>query len=114
MKKVILAVSAISILALTANAKVKCVNYAEKKAAEYLNMSLCEFRQDSSLLFTCKSKANPNMETIQFGDGRGFIGVELEVIKGKCIVKEIYTGQDDQDFSEEDFQESCLPELIVI
>ena len=97
-------------LSINLQAAVLCVDFAEKKAAEYAGMSLEDFKNDNSLIFTCKHRANPNLETIQFGDGSGLVGLEIEVVHAECVVKDIYSGQDDQDFSEDDFNKMCLPE----
>lgn len=92
------------------SASLQCVDFAEVKSAENSEMSLNEFREMNSLIFTCKHKDNPKRETIQFGDGSGLISVEVEIKNETCIVLDISFGQDDQDFTDEDFEVSCLEE----
>ncbi len=91
-----------------AETKFQCLNFAEKKAAKHLEVSLTEFREENSLIWSCKLKADPNSEEIQFGDGRGLVGVSMKIVNGKCTVHEIYSGQDDQDGNSDWNKENCL------
>ena len=67
-----------------------------------------EFLNANSLIWSCKSRTNPNQEEIQFGDGSGLVGVALELSNGECKVTDVYTGQDDGDGDPEADKLNCL------
>jgi hypothetical protein len=106
-KKILLVLATLT--SLNANASLVCIDFAEKKAAEFLEMTLEDFRAENGLIFSCKHRRNPKVETIQFGDGSGLVGVELKIVRGNCVVTDIYSGQDDQDLDDVEVQEACLP-----
>lgn len=91
-----------------ASANLKCAKFAEKEAAKYSEMSLKEFREEMSVIWSCKHKADPNLEEIQFGDGRGLTGLLIKIVNGKCTMTEIYSGQDDQDGDAAWDEANCL------
>jgi hypothetical protein len=92
-----------------ATEKLQCASFAEKEAAKYAQMSLVDFHRELSLIWSCKSKANPNREDIQFGDASGLIGLSAEVVNGKCVLAgEIYSGQNDNDIDPEWDEENCV------
>ncbi|WP_374080120.1 hypothetical protein [Bdellovibrio bacteriovorus] len=91
-----------------ASANLKCANFAEKEAAKYAEMSLKEFRETMSVIWSCKHKADPKLEEIQFGDGSGLTGVTIRIVNGKCTVTDIYSGQDDQDGDAAWDEANCL------
>lgn len=83
-----------------------CGAVAQAAAARYHGIPLKKYQSQTAVIWSCKYKADPSQEEIQFSDGRWMTGVSLSVIDGQCVVKEIYDGQDDQDPYHE--SDSCL------
>jgi hypothetical protein len=98
-----------AVFASTAWKSLQCGEVAVIAAIKELEMTRAEFDNEMSLLWACKSKANPKSEEIQFGDNSGLVSVSLVIENGKCIVKGVYTGQNDQDEDEESTAANCLP-----
>lgn len=90
-------------------AKLECFDLALTTAAKEMEYaSTDEFLNANSLIWSCKSRTNPNQEEIQFGDGSGLVGVALELSNGECKVTDVYTGQDDGDGDPEADKLNCL------
>lgn len=86
----------------------QCEDLAREKAQpEWENAFGSDFAQ-TEIIWSCKDKKNPNLEEIQFGDGSSLVGVSLEIVDGRCTVKDVYSGQDDQDWDPELDKELCL------
>lgn len=85
-----------------------CGEVAVQAAIKELEMTRADFDKEMSLLWACKLKTNLQSEEIQFGDNSGLVGVSLKIENGKCIVKDVYTGQNDQDIEDEATAASCL------
>ena len=98
-----------AVFAATSWESLQCGEVAVSAAMKELEISRTEFDKELSLLWACKSKANPKNEEIQFGDNSGLVGVSLKIENGKCIVKDVYTGQNDGDVESEATAASCLP-----
>ncbi len=93
----------------SAEAQLKCLEFAEKAAAHYAEIPLPEFREEFGVIWSCKLKADPSTEEIQFGDSGGLIGVRAQIVNGKCVLAdEVYSGQNDDDADLDWQAENCL------
>lgn len=100
--------SAFSALAATDAEKLHCTSAATKAAEQYMRAEEIEFATEYSIVWACKLKSNPNKEEINFGDGHGIVGVVVNIENNQCVVKDIYSGQDDQDSDDTWDAENCL------
>ena len=92
-----------------ASAPMKCEVFAQQAAAKWAEMSILEFNDSMAIIWSCKMKKNPRHEEFQFGDGSGFVGVSVKLVRGRCtLAGEIYGGQDDQDNDPEYNENFCL------
>lgn len=48
--------------------------------------------------YSCRSRKNPLVEDLAWCDGSGCEGATATVTNGRCVVSNLWTGQDDQDF----------------
>ena len=91
-----------------ASTPLQCAAFAEKAAAQEVELPLKQFRAENSLVWSCKFKKDPSLEAFDFSDGSSLVIVETKITNGQCQVTGITVAQDDQDGDSSADAENCL------
>jgi hypothetical protein len=59
--------------------------------------------------YFCRERQDRSSESATWCDGSGCSGISAQLIHGKCVLGEAWTGQDDQDIIDpEEYAQDCL------